>query len=173
MIDLVNMINGREQRSEIERLVASFGWQLDRANWDALQDLFTARVRLDYTSLFGGSPEDLPAAELVARWREGLPTGQATQHLITGVLVGFRPEARTCRNRSCRVTSAQVTANVVSYRVSRDVLSPPVRVLGGWYDLRVRALPGRGWRIGALTLHTTWIALEETACLAAEAQASQ
>jgi hypothetical protein len=47
-------------------------------------------VRTDYTELFGGEPETLPADELVERWKSLVPGFDATQHMTGPCLVDER-----------------------------------------------------------------------------------
>ena len=59
---------------------------IDRLDWAGVRGAFADRVALDYTSLFGGEPEELAADELVARWKGLLHGFEATQHLLGPVL---------------------------------------------------------------------------------------
>jgi hypothetical protein len=67
---------------------------IDRLDWDAVRDSFTDDVALDYTSLWGGDPEQLPADELMSRWRGVVSEFAATQHHI-GPLVIFDDHVET------------------------------------------------------------------------------
>lgn len=60
---------------------------IDRLDWPGVRAVFADRLRLDYTSLNGGEPEDLAADELVARWQGLLPGFEATNHLLGPVRV--------------------------------------------------------------------------------------
>ena len=67
---------------------------VDRLDWAGMRAVFADRLRLDYTSLNGGEPEELAADELIARWQDLLPGFDATQHLLGPVLAtGDRTEA--------------------------------------------------------------------------------
>jgi hypothetical protein len=59
---------------------------IDRLDWEGVRATLATRLRINYTSLFGGEPEELAAAELISRWRSLLPGFDATQH-ITGPVV--------------------------------------------------------------------------------------
>ena len=60
---------------------------IDILDWATVRNAFAHEVRLDYTSLFGGEPETLPADDLIARWQALLPGFDATQHLSGPVLL--------------------------------------------------------------------------------------
>jgi SnoaL-like domain len=60
---------------------------IDRLDCDAVRDSFTDDVALDYTSLWGGDPEQLPADELMSRWREVVSEFAATQHHIGPLVI--------------------------------------------------------------------------------------
>ena len=60
---------------------------IDRLDWDAVRDSFTDDVALDYTSLWGGDPEQLPADELMSRWRKVVSEFAATQHHIGPLVI--------------------------------------------------------------------------------------
>jgi SnoaL-like protein len=67
---------------------------IDSLDWATLRASFADELRLDYTSLFGGTPETLAADELVERWRPLMRGYSATQHQTGPVLVdGDRLEA--------------------------------------------------------------------------------
>jgi hypothetical protein len=60
---------------------------IDRLDWDAVRDSFTEEVAIDYTSLWGGDPEKLPADELISRWSEFASGLAATQHHIGPLVI--------------------------------------------------------------------------------------
>jgi hypothetical protein len=59
---------------------------IDARDWATLRASFADTVHTDYTSLFGGTPEDIGADELVARWRPLMLGYSATQHQTGPVL---------------------------------------------------------------------------------------
>jgi hypothetical protein len=66
---------------------------VDRRDWAAIRAGLADVVRCDYTSLFGGEVEELPADELVARWQGLLPGFDATQHLLGPLVPAADPPA--------------------------------------------------------------------------------
>jgi SnoaL-like domain len=103
---------------------------IDRLDWAAVRDSFTEQVATDYTSLWGGDPEKLPADELIARWRGFVSGFAATQHHI-GPLV-------TCDDH--------VETHVVGYHWLPD---GAVWTVHGHYDARLA-----DGKIAELTLQT-------------------
>lgn len=54
----------------------------DERQWQLCIDAFSETVHVDYTSLAGGEPADVQAADLVTAWRGVLPGFQATHHQL-------------------------------------------------------------------------------------------
>ena len=65
----------------VKAVVASVMHHIDRRRWGKLRPLYEDRVRADYTALFGGSIQDLPADDLIAAWRKTL-SPLVTQHVL-------------------------------------------------------------------------------------------
>lgn len=60
---------------------------IDRLDWAAVRASFTDTVATDYTSLWGGEPEQIAADELISRWQEFVATLAATHHVTGPVIV--------------------------------------------------------------------------------------
>jgi SnoaL-like domain len=77
------------QRDEdaIRPIVISIPLNADLGAFDAIQPLFADRIRVDYTSLFGGEVWELTPAELMARWRGNLPGFDVVWHELTDLRV--------------------------------------------------------------------------------------
>ena len=133
-----------EECAAIEEMVIRMGWLIDRREWHELLSLFTDRVNVDYTSLFGGEPETITAEELVSRWRVILDALAATQHLIASVLVALRGD------------EAQATANVVGTHVLPNASGGPTWTVGGTYWFTLLRHDG-GWRISTIALEVAWV----------------
>ncbi|EQD78505.1 hypothetical protein B1B_00687, partial [mine drainage metagenome] len=54
---------------------------IDALEWPRVRSALADRVATDYTSLFGGSPAERTADELIRVWEGLLPGFDATQHL--------------------------------------------------------------------------------------------
>ena len=131
--------------SEIRNLVASLGVLVDRRDWPALKALFTATVDVDYSSLFGGSPERIHRDALVGTWEAFLPRFTSTEHLIG------MPSIQLTGN------FAQARAPVVAWHFVGEPLKSTLKkwVVGGHYDIGCERTPD-GWRIASLKLDAVW-----------------
>ena len=136
--------------SEIQNLVASLGVLVDRRDWSALKALFTATVDVDYSSLFGGSPERIHRDALVGTWEAFLPRFTSTEHLI-GI-----PSIQSAGSL------AQVRAPVVAFHFIEDGLKKPEGragakkwVVGAHYDIACEKTSD-GWKIASLKLDAIW-----------------
>jgi hypothetical protein len=136
-------------RAAVTDLVTRMGWCLDRRDWDGLKALFTERVYTDYTALWGGTPQEATVDELLATdkqgsWRRTMDGLDATQHLITSILVDLDGD------------EARATANVVGVHRLVNAHGSPLWTVGGTYDFRL-ARTDHGWRIRAITQGITWV----------------
>lgn len=135
-------------RLDITDTVVRMGWLLDRRDWDGLRDLFTESVYTDYTALWGGTPREATVEELLSTsaqgsWRATMDGLEATQHLITNVLV------------SVIGADATATANVLGVHRLANPHGSALWTVGGTYEFRlVRA--AAGWRIRAITYGISW-----------------
>jgi hypothetical protein len=69
---------------------------------DVIPALFAPRVRVDYTSLWGGSPQDMSPTELVAGWRSLVPGFDATWHEISDIQCSIDGDRASVR---CQVSA--------------------------------------------------------------------
>jgi hypothetical protein len=111
--------------------VVTFFHDVDRRDWEAIRAGLADRVSTDYTSLFGGEPEELTADALVERWRGLLPGFDATQHLLGPLVV--RGDRAEC--------------NVRAYHRLGD----RVWLVAGRYTLTLR-----DGRLAGIVLHTAY-----------------
>lgn len=136
-------------RAAITDTVTRFGWCLDRRDWAGLTALFTDVVRTDYTALWGGEPQEASVDELLATdrqgsWRRTMDGLEATQHLITNILVTVDGDTATA------------TANVVGVHRLPNPHGGPLWTVGGTYEFGLTRTAG-GWRIRAITQGITWV----------------
>lgn len=54
----------------------------DERDWERSRAAFAGQVHLDYTSLAGGEPADLPADTIIESWKGFLPRFKATHHQL-------------------------------------------------------------------------------------------
>jgi hypothetical protein len=72
---------------------------IDTLDWTGVRAVLADDLTIDYTSLFGGSPQQLTGDELVGQWQALLPGFTATQHLLGPVRVAgssARAHVRAC-----------------------------------------------------------------------------
>ena len=112
---------------------------LDRKRWLELREHFAPRVTTDYVSLFGGTPVEQDASDLIALWKGNLGA-VITQHLLGPV--DIQPHGERIR-ASCHVRALHYA--VAASGNEWEVL--------GHYRFELVEL-GDEYRIVALTLET-------------------
>lgn len=132
-----------EDRLAILELIGNLALLLDARDWDALEGVFADHVYYDRTSLFGGEPETLSPAELVAGYRAALGNLDALHHLITGHVITIDGDQATC------------AANMQGTHVLANAFGGPIWTVGGRHDYRLERTPD-GWRIAGLTFTVQW-----------------
>jgi hypothetical protein len=142
-------------RLDITDTVVRMGWFLDRRDWDGLRGLFTERVYTDYTALWGGKPQEAGVDDLLSTsaqgsWRRTMDGLEATQHLITNVLVTVSSESSESPDE------ARATANVLGVHRLANPHGSPLWTVGGTYDFRL-VRTAAGWRIRAITYDISWV----------------
>ena len=130
-------------RLAILDLIGRLALLLDARDWTALEQLFTDTVYNDRTSLTGGEPVTVGAAEFVGGWRETLGHLDAVHHLITSHVITLDGGQATC------------AANMQGTHVFANSVGGPVWTVGGRHDYRLERTP-EGWRIAALTFTVQW-----------------
>jgi hypothetical protein len=102
-------------------------------------------VTVDYTSLWGGEPATMTAADLMRGWKALVPGFTRTQHTIGIPLIEVDGE------------KAQANAPVIGHHFIDDPAPPGGRswVVGGRYLWQLEKGPA-GWRIAGLTLALAW-----------------
>lgn len=131
-------------RFDIQDTVTRLAWGFDHHHWNALRDLLAEDVVVDYTAMFGGDVETVPAAEQVRRWRAVLEPLDGSQHVVSGLLVDQHGDEATVR------------ANVLAWLRRDAAQGAPLWHNGGTWQLTLSRSP-TGWRITALTAQATWI----------------
>jgi hypothetical protein len=128
----------------IERRVTTMLHAIDALDWQSVAAAFSPGVRIDYTSLFGGTVEVLTRDSLVARWKRLLPGFDATQHLTGPVLV-TRQQGRT----------ASAETQVRGYHYIADAHGGPVWMVAGRYEFAMEEQDGE-WRIAGIVLRVAY-----------------
>jgi SnoaL-like domain len=128
--------------NSVEQALARFILALDDHDWDGVTAALAETVRRDYTSLFGGEPDEIAGPELAAEWKGAIGGLDAHQHLLGMPVVDVEGD------------EARAAVHVVGTHVlDGDPGSP--WVVGGTYRFVLRRLESE-WRIVALTLDTRW-----------------
>ena len=137
------MIESAADRLAVIETCTRMAWHADQREWDALRDVFTDEVRLDYTSLQGGEPATVSRDQLVESWAGLLGQLQATQHLLTNHLVTVSEDTASC------------TAAFQATHLLPNAHGDPIWTLGGSYRFEL-VRNGPTWRISAVTMAATW-----------------
>ena len=116
----------------------------DQRDWDLCKKAFAHTVHLDYTSLAGGQPADLPAESIIDNWKAFLPRFQATHHQLGNFII--RQEGDT--------------ATAFFYGTATHYLPNPsgrnIWTVVGTYDARLRQ-NGKAWQVTALKLNLRYV----------------
>jgi hypothetical protein len=128
--------------NSVAETLARFILAVDDHDWDALTAILGETVSRDYTSLFGGEPDEISGPALAAEWKGVLTGLDSHQHLLGVPLIEVEDD------------EGRAAVHVVGTHVlDGDPGSP--WVVGATYRFVLRQLDGR-WRIVALTLDTRW-----------------
>ena len=125
------LMDEREIRSLVDQLFI----QTDRKDWDATRALFVdGEIEVDMSSLAGGGPMRMTAAQLCAGFAQGLHAGKASHHMTTNYDISIGDDAAT------------VGANGYAWNHLPDVRGgSDLWETWGTYRLTLRRTPD-GWR---------------------------
>ena len=76
---------GEPEASKVISVVSSITMAIDLAAYDLAERAFAPKVVIDYTSLWGGTPNTMTPAELMTAWRGIVPGFDATWHELSRV----------------------------------------------------------------------------------------
>jgi hypothetical protein len=76
---------GTPESAPIIALVSSITVAVDLRNFELAEAAFAPSVVIDYTSLWGGEPQQMTPAALIAGWRSLLPGFDATRHELSDI----------------------------------------------------------------------------------------
>ena len=71
-----NLLAKEDVKEVVNRLFIS----TDNRDWDAVKEVFASEVLFDMTSMMGGEPVTMTAADIVAAWDKGLKPLKAIHH---------------------------------------------------------------------------------------------
>jgi hypothetical protein len=116
----------------------------DRRDWGQCRDAFADTVHLDYTSLAGGQPTDVPADGIIAGWKTFLPLFQVTHHQLSNFVI--RPEGDAA-DAFCYGTATHYSPQPDGRNVWTVV---------GTYDIRLVQEGGR-WKVTSLRFNLSYV----------------
>ncbi len=76
---------GEPEAARVISVVSSIPLAVDLANYALAEKAFAPKIVIDYTSLWGGTPNTMTPAELMAAWRGIVPGFDATWHELSDV----------------------------------------------------------------------------------------
>lgn len=123
-------------------VVSTMALSADAGDWAALRGCMADTIFIDYTSLAGGEPGEMPADNLVEQWKF-LAGFRATQHMIANHRVTWHGDSATCM------------AYVVAHHYLPNDGGGAFWRLGGRYHFELERA-GAGWGIRQLTLTVLW-----------------
>ena len=127
-------------RTAIESTVTGVAHFIDRKAWRELRGLFADEVRTDYTSLFGGKPQEQPGDALIDAWRR-LLAPIVTQHLLGPITLSIDGAVATAH------------CHVRGYHFVKGAPGGDEWMVAGHYVMKL-AKDSSTWRIRSLTLET-------------------
>jgi hypothetical protein len=124
----------------VQALIARVAHYIDARRWQELRALFDDEVEVDYTSLFGGTPQRQTGDALVGGWQTAL-SAVSTQHLLGPVDVEITG------------SSAAAGCHVRAWHVAKGAPRGEEWVVGGHYVFALSQRKG-GWKITGMKLET-------------------
>lgn len=83
------------EMARITSLVASIPLAVDLAAYDLAEAAFAPEIVIDYTSLWGGEPQEMTPAALMTAWRGIVPGFDATWHELGDITVDLSGDTAT------------------------------------------------------------------------------
>ncbi|HEU4420160.1 MAG TPA: nuclear transport factor 2 family protein [Planctomycetota bacterium] len=127
-------------RTALENTVTGVAHFIDRKAWRELRGLFADKVRTDYTSLFGGKPQEQAGDALIDAWRK-LLAPVVTQHLLGPITLSIDGAVATAH------------CHVRGYHFVKGAPGGDEWMVAGHYVMEL-AKSTTAWRIRSLTLET-------------------
>ncbi|WP_406865013.1 nuclear transport factor 2 family protein [Streptomyces sp. HUAS MG47] len=132
-----------QDRYDIIETCTLMMWSVDTRDWAALPGLLGDKVVHDFTSIYGGEPQHLTAAEVTATWSELIGVFDATQHLLGNHLVTVDGDRGT-------LTASFQT----SHRLANPYGSPQWTFYGAYRFGLARTADG--WKIDEIVMTAGW-----------------
>jgi hypothetical protein len=129
---------GEPEAAKVISVVSSIPLAVDLANYALAESAFAPKIVIDYTSLWGGTPNTMTPAELMTAWRGMVPGFDVTRHELSDV------RARVNGN------SATATAAVDGRHWLGDALWRPI----GTYEWDLEKRDG-SWKVTRMVFKMT------------------
>jgi hypothetical protein len=126
------------EAARVRQTILAISTNSDLGAFDAVAPLFAETVVVDYTSLWGGEPQDFTPDALMGAWKGVLPGFDATWHEIGDLTISVQGE----------------TAVVASTIDARHWIGARTWRLIGRYTFELRKVDRR-WRVTRMTLVVT------------------
>ena len=123
---------------EIQTTVTRMLHAIDALDWRTFRVAFTPEIRLDFTSLFPGTPETVSVDTLLERWKPLAHGYDATQHLI-GPVVLMESDGRR----------AKAEAHVHASHYLANAEGGPLWIAAGHYEWTLEH-PESSWKIAGI-----------------------
>jgi hypothetical protein len=133
-----------EDSLAVRDTISRYGRFIDDQDWAGLASTLADTIKLDFTSLWGGEPEELTGTDLVARWRDMSERLDATQHLIAGTLPTIDGD------------TALAVATFVAVHRRVNATGGSLWTVGGTYRFGLRQT-AQQWVIEDLSLRVAWV----------------
>ncbi|KAI1641373.1 hypothetical protein F4809DRAFT_636662 [Biscogniauxia mediterranea] len=146
-------------RANIHDTVTRLTFHIDTKSVEGLiNEVYAPNLVLDYTSMFGGEPQETTGNEWGQKVGSMMARYDETHHVVTGLLIQLpQPTNQAGRPDKCTVIS-----NVTAHMVRRNVKGGPIVHDGGRYILDLIRLPEleekgeNPWRISKQTFTAAW-----------------
>jgi hypothetical protein len=135
------MVTTASDIQEIQAAVVRVAHHIDDHDWPALRAQFADEVQTDYTSLFGGAPQDQRADDLMNAWQR-LLGAIVTQHFLGPIDVTVTGE------------TAVAECHLRAYHVKQGAPGGDEWLLAGHYVFGLRRI-ATGWKIRKMKLLVT------------------
>ncbi len=134
------------ERAAIIEVVNAIFDTVDAKDWDAAERLFQTEVRVDFTSLAGGEPAQITAAQLVGGWRSGLHPHKQSFHMVSHYRVEINGDTATAHVKGYAYNVLAPELGGAMWEVWGNYVIPFERTAEGWKaaGMTFNALHSRG-----------------------------
>jgi hypothetical protein len=131
-------------KEDVKEVVNRLFISTDNRDWDAVKEVFAPEVLFDMTSMVGGKPVTMTAADIVAAWDKGLKPLKAIHHQTGNYIINVN----------------QNTADVFCYGIASHYLpnktNRNTRIFVGSYNFHL-VNNGANWQIDQFKFNLKYI----------------